>query len=954
MNPTGFVTFLFTDIEGSTKLAQDYPDTLQSALEKHNNIMRNAIESNNGYVFEIVGDAFCCAFEKAEDAVMAAVDAQLGLSNENWGEAVIKIRIGIHSGNAEWNGRTYMGYITLARSARVMSCGYGEQIIISGSTYELCKDKFYAVKEKNISFRDLGERRMKDVIQPIRLYQIISPGLREEFPPLKTLDSRPNNLPIQLTSFIGREEVMRKLKKLIGETRLLTIIGSGGGGKTRLAMQIGADLIDDFANGVFIAELAPLIDPSLIIQTIMNALKLKEESGQSPESILSEFLKNKELLLILDNCEHFVSECSALAEDLLSKCPSLKIIATSREALNCFGEQTYRLPSLSLPGNARDITPENLTQYESVRLFIERALLVNVNFRVNNNNAPALAEICNKLDGIPLAIELAAARIKMLSIEKIHERLDDRFSLLTGGKRTALPRQQTLKAMIDWSYDLLPEKEKILWERLSIFSGGWTLEDAEEICSDDKISSYEILDLLDQLNEKSIIIYDEEYERYRILETIKQYGESRLKESNDDRRIALMHLNHFLKLSVEAEKKFSGNEGKFWIERLETEHNNLISAIEWSLKNGESKKGSEITIALGYFWEIRGHFSTGSRLTDIFLENKQDIGKQELSILYSNAGQFMRALGKFEKAQSHYKESIALKKETGDESGESSLLIGLGNIAAEQGDFITAKKYFEESLVKSRSLNYKSGIAFCLNNLGNIELISGNFEEASELIEESLMIKRELGEKRNITFSLDSLVHIALEKEDYLRAQKYLQEYLTITRESGDKLGISFALNSLGLVSFYKKEFGMALKYYKESLEIRRECGDTISMGHSLYNLCNIELELGNYERALELIKESIRIRYELGNKQDLLYSLISLSAVLSHGENSAQAALIAGAVEAAVNSSELILKNRVLNLIENTVRHNKENLSEDDYLKYFEDGKRMKIEEVVQLTVDS
>ena len=688
----------------------------------------------------------------------------------------------------------------------------------------------------------------------------------------------------------------------------------------------------------------------------MNALKLKEESGQSPESILSEFLKNKELLLILDNCEQFVSECSSLAEDLLSKCPSLKIIATSREALNCFGEQTYRLPSLSLPGNAKDITPENLTQYESVRLFIERALLVNVNFRVNNNNTPALAEICNKLDGIPLAIELAAARIKMLSLEKIHERLDDRFSLLTGGKRTALPRQQTLKAMIDWSYDLLPEKEKLLWERLSIFSGGWTLEDAEEICSDDKISSYEILDLLDQLNEKSIIIYDEEYERYRILETIKQYGESRLKESNDETRIALMHLNHFLKLSVEAEEKFSGKEGKFWIERLETEHNNLISAIEWSLKNGESKKGAEISIALGYFWEIRGHFSTGSRLTDIFLENKQDIGKQDLSILYSNAGQFMRALGKFEKAQSHYKESIALKKETGDESGESSLLIGLGNIAAEQGDLITAKKYFEESLVKSRSLNYKSGIAFCLNNLGNIELISGNFEEASELIEESLMIKRELGEKRNITFSLDSLVHIALEQKDYSRAQKYLQEYLSITRESGDKLGISFALNNLGLVSFYKKEYGIALNYFEESLEIRRECGDTISIGHSLYNLCNLEIKLGNYERALELIKESIRIRYELGNKQDLLYSLISLSAVLSHENNSRHSVLISGAVEKAVTSAEAdkIISKRVLNLIDNTAKENKGKLSEEDYIKYFEEGNGMTLEDVCQQIVDS
>ncbi|MEZ4823626.1 MAG: adenylate/guanylate cyclase domain-containing protein [Ignavibacteria bacterium] len=521
--PTGAVTFLFTDIEGSTKLAQEFPDTLPSALEKHNSILKNVVEINNGFVFKIVGDAYCCAFQNAADAVKAAVEIQINIENENWDGAVIRIRIGIHSGNAEWNGDDYMGYITLARVARVMSAAYGGQILISNDTYKLFshhKDTNPPQAEqrenesdslclsdlvvKNVCFRDLGERRLKDVIEPIRLYQVESEGLRKEFPPLKTLDARPNNLPIQLTSFIGREKEMKFVKEELKNSRLLTLTGTGGAGKSRLSLQAAADLIDDFANGVWFTELAAVSDPVFLPIAIINALGLKEENSKTPEVTLSDYLKDKEILIILDNCEQIIESCAKLTEKLLLRCPDLKIIATSREALNISGEQTYKIPPLSQPDPDCKDTPEQLIQYESVRLFIERALSVNHEFRVNKENAMVLAKVCSRLDGIPLAIELAAARSKVLSVDKINERLDDRFKLLTGGKRTALPRQQTLRALIDWSYDLLSDKEKIYGTDSLYFSGGWTLEAAEEICSDNIIDSGEIFEILSSLIENQL------------------------------------------------------------------------------------------------------------------------------------------------------------------------------------------------------------------------------------------------------------------------------------------------------------------------------------------------------------------------------------------------------------------------------------------------------------------
>ncbi|MEO6696006.1 MAG: adenylate/guanylate cyclase domain-containing protein, partial [Ignavibacteria bacterium] len=607
--PSGIVTFLFTDIEGSTKLSQKFPDTLQIALEKHNFILQNAVESNNGFIFEITGDAFCCAFDNASDAVKAAVDANVNLAKEKWNDAVIRVRTGIHSGEAEWNGDNYKGYISMARSHRVMSAANGGQIIISNDAYKNHCVTNSTIMERSgihsgndISFRDLGERKLKDLIQPIKLFQIISPKLPTDFPPLKTLDARPNNLPIQLTSFIGREKEMTRIKKLTLSSRLLTLQGPGGTGKTRLSLQAGADLIDDFENGVWFIELASVHDVSLLPQLISNIFDIKEQPGQLQEDNLMQYLKEKEMLIILDNCEHLINACAHLSEKLLEFCSGLKIIATSREALRCSGEKIHQVLPMTFPDPENNLSAVNLTQYEAVRLFIDRALAVNKNFSVNNDNAPALAQICFQLDGIPLAIELAAARIKILSLEKIQEKLNNRFGLLTGGKRTALPRQQTLRALIDWSYDLLNEKEKLLLQRLSVFSGGWTMEAAEEICSDEIISAHEIIDLLTGLLDKSLIISIDNSDsvRFNMLESLKQYGKEKL-ESNIN--IMRKHLNYFKRMSDHREMISNGIEQTEWVKLAEAERSNIRMSIQWAVEN-DPDEATDFINNIAEFWNI--------------------------------------------------------------------------------------------------------------------------------------------------------------------------------------------------------------------------------------------------------------------------------------------------------------------------------------------------------------
>jgi len=508
--PTGTVAFLFTDIEGSTKLAQAHPAEWEAARARHHAILREAIETHRGHVFQVVGDAFCAAFATTPDALAAAFDAQRVLQGAEWRDTPIKVRMGLHTGSAEAHDGDYVGYLTLAHVQSVMAAAYGGQTLVSNATAAL----IFGQLPQDVTLRDLGEHRLKGLLNPEHLWQVVAPDLVQDFPHLQSLAAIHHNLPIQVTSFVGRERELSELQRLLPTTRLLTLTGSGGTGKTRLSLQVAAEVLDSFNDGVWFIELAPLSDPALLPLTVASVLGVREEQGRPLLATVLEWLRPKELLLILDNCEHLINACAKFADVVIHASPATRIMASSREALGIAGEQAYPVPTLSLPdalpagsgsspsvdsaeGIARSaavpatesrgpaMTAEHLRQYESVRLFVERATAVQPHFTLTDGNAAAIAQICRRLDGIPLAIELAAARVKAMRVEQIAERLDDRFRLLTGGSRTALPRQQTLRSLVDWSHSLLSEPERVLLRRLSVFAGGWTPGAAEVVCADD-------------------------------------------------------------------------------------------------------------------------------------------------------------------------------------------------------------------------------------------------------------------------------------------------------------------------------------------------------------------------------------------------------------------------------------------------------------------------------------
>ena len=618
--PNGTVTFLFTDIQGSTKLAQQQPDEMPALLARHNQILHQAIEGYNGYVFQVVGDSFAAAFHSASDALNAALAAQRKLHNEAWTPAPIKVRMGIHTGASQLtDDKQYSGYATLALTQRIMSAGHGGQTLLSGATRELVRD----VLPENTELLDVGEKRLKDLLRPEHLYQLNILELPSTFPPLKTLDAFLNNLPTQLTTFIGRENEIAEVKQELESHRLVTLTGSGGTGKTRLSLQVAADLLEKFGHGVWFVELAPLTDSDLIPQTILSTIGVQEQQGKTPLEVLKEYLHEKQTLIVLDNCEHLVSASAGVANTLLNAAPKLKILASSREALGVKGEISYPVPSLSLPDIKHLPVIEQLSQYEAVRLFIDRALLVAPHFVVDKDNAPHIAQICYRLDGIPLAIELAAARTKMLSIEQISKRLDDRFRLLTGGARTALPRQQTLRALIDWSYDILSENERLLLRRLSAFAGGWTLEAAEDVCAGDSIESYDVFDLLSQLVNKSLVVVIEHSQsgetRYRMLETIRQYAREKLLEAGGSEIIRQRHLVYFVKLVEQAEPELYRSNQAFWLNKLDDELDNLRMALEWALAI-DAESGLRIAAIPWQWWNMHGYFREMGEWLSQFLE----------------------------------------------------------------------------------------------------------------------------------------------------------------------------------------------------------------------------------------------------------------------------------------------------------------------------------------------
>ena len=690
-------------------------------------------------------------------------------------------------------------------------------------------------------------------------------------------------LPCPLTTLVGRKAEIEEIITTLNTTRLLTLTGPGGVGKTRLAIAIGEQVAEEYRDGVCFVDLAPLSEPDLLVQTVAGALQVQERMGCSLLTTLQASLQAKSLLLLLDNCEHLLDRCADLVSALLQRCPGIRVLATSRQNLGLTGEVGWKVSALSTPSlsnlTLRDGQQKGwmslLSEYEAIQLFLVRAQQAMPGFQMTAQNAEEIARICARLDGLPLALELAAARVRSLSVAEIQSRLNDRFRLLTGGSRVALPRQKTLRALLDWSYDLLGEAEQALLCRLAVFAGGFTLQAAEAVCPEESrdgqdtcseeavYETWETLDLLSSLVDKSLVMAELEagQMRYRLLETMRQYAQDRLQERDEVERVRLRHQVFFVALAEEAEPELQGPQQAVWLHRLEEDHDNLRQALD----GGDPAGTLRLAGALWRYLNIRGFISEGRLWLAGALAGKNTLGRSSMRAkALHGAGVLAGAQGDYQASRTYHEESLALYRESRDESGIAAALLSLGNISSEQGDYTTARTLYSESLDIRRRVKDSHGIATLLNNLGNIASDQGQPGAAQTLYEESLQLRRELGNKIGIASSLNSLGNMAMDLEDYARARALFAEGLAIQRELGNRQGTAMALYSLGIIAYEYEDFAATHRLYEESLFLYQKLGYKRGIAFTLEALGALALSEEQAMRAAHLLSAAESLRNSL------------------------------------------------------------------------------------------
>ncbi|HZV77524.1 MAG TPA: adenylate/guanylate cyclase domain-containing protein [Candidatus Babeliales bacterium] len=865
--PTGTVAFLFTDIEGSTQRWESHRDAMDDAVKRHDTLLREAVERHNGYVFKAIGDAFCVAFARVSDVVATACDAQRTLSAEDFSAVGgLPVRMGLHAGEASERNGDYFGP-AVNRVARLMSIGHGGQILISGVTRDLA----YRDLPAGASLLDLGSHRLKDLTEAEQVWQLSIAGLPAEFAELKSLDTLPNNLPIQRTSFRGRERDLEEVKTLLSQHKLLTLFGSGGVGKTRLALQVGAEVLDYNPDGVWLIDFAPITDPELVASVIAQAIGMAQVEGRRVDESIPQWLRRKQLLLIFDNCEHILETVAAIADAIAGSCPDVRMLATSRQALGVSGEQVVQLPSLDVPHKIADLTPAAIMEFGAVALFVDRARSIDRSFKLTDDTAPIVADICRRLDGIPLAIELAAARVKVLSIPNLAQRLNERFKILTGGSRSALPRQKTLSALIDWSYDLLAPQEQLLFNRVGIFAGGFSLDAATAVCSDchpersersessRRIDEIDILDLLSSLTDKSLVVADTsgEHERYRLLESTAAYALEKLSAAGEHERMARRHAEYFLDQARAADERLGMGSMIAWVAESELELDNDRSALEWALTRGnDAVLGGAIAGALGSLWRNAGLTVEGRYWIGLALERVSEAEHSEIA---------------------------------------ARLWLALSGLSSGQRMHDTAQRAMRRyaTVGDARWTGRAQRIqAFALAQMGRLD-------EAKTAIEEALVTARACGDAFNLANCLDTQAAIAVSDGDVRAARELFTQALAAYKALGNESGTAVVLGNTAELEFAEKHPELALQAASEALEILVRGKNAAHIAYAHTNCTAYRIAIGDLSAARDSAREALRVARQVQSDVIIAGAMLHLALLAVLGGDAQRCGRLLGYAEA-------------------------------------------------------
>lgn len=877
------VTHVFTDLEGSTRLWESEPLRMHDALDRHDALARNVMGRFGGRIVKTTGDGLHAAFHDPVDAVCASFQFTRDLAALARELALpLRARCGLHAGLAQARDGDYYGG-AVNRAARIMNAAHGGQVLLSEALATLVRSHL----STELTLRSLGRVRLRDLAQPEHVYQLAHPELDAQFPPLRSLDSTPNNLPQQPSSFVGRHGAIAELRKLLAKHRLLTLAGAGGIGKTRLALQLAADVLDEYADGVWFVDFAALSDARLVDQTVAQVLSISEQPGVPLAMAMTQVLSSRQTLLILDNCEHVAAACAALADTLLRAAADVRIIATSREVLRVSGECLYPLHPLSVPvGDERDVAAAR--SHAGVVLFVERAREHQPSFELTSRNLAAVITICRELDGMPLALELAAARVRSLPVEEIARRLSDRFRLLATGTRTALPRHQTLAALVAWSYNLLNEAERALFARLAVFNGGFDLEGVQAVCGFSPLGDVGVIDILSDLVDKSLVIAATDFDvgdppadarasspnehawptgRYRMLETIRAFAGEQLAQSGTGMETARRHAAYFLDLAVRADEEIRGPRKPHWCARLAADHDNLRAAMSYVRGPGANPEAAlRFGVKLAAFWRFQGHATEGRAHLRAALAHP-DIGRFPLSHAGAmlEGGVLASFQGDNDEARTLGEASLALYRTIGRPSEESSTLIMLGVVLQSSGAFAEARVCHEQALAISRTRKAKAPQAICLVNLAEVDLLRG----------------------------------------DAAAARMGLTHAREVLADSGEGTAAIYAHEMLGQLDLREGALLAARDRFVMARELAQRTGDVMQHAKTTMLAGRADMALGDDDNGWRQLADGIARLHRLAQKEETLLGLdMAAEALQMRGDNATATRL-----RAATNAARILYK---------------------------------------------